>query len=205
MPPVRRSPKIFGSMDRYEASPAGAHRSTGRVRQRRDYSCISHGGQPWAVFRVVKPRSNCLLSPFDCQRCAVSVYNADSEPAVSTRSRWTPHRGYYKRAAGRLSPTEWGVACPPRRWSSTSSTRSSWPTPRSMTPAVGCSRRPPGTAAAKTTLSTASAGFLLRGHERLTGHAWQRLLAGLDAGDDNPQVGKSWIGKEELRRVYASA
>jgi transposase len=45
---------------------------------------------------------------------------------------------------------------------------------------------------------------LLRGHERLTDHAWHRLLAGLDAGDQGQQVGKTWIGKDELRRVYAA-
>ncbi len=45
---------------------------------------------------------------------------------------------------------------------------------------------------------------LLRGHERLTARAWDRLLAGLDAGDAGQQVARTWIGKEELRRVYAA-
>jgi transposase len=45
---------------------------------------------------------------------------------------------------------------------------------------------------------------LLRGHERLTDHAWDRLLAGLDGGDENQQVAKAWIAKEELRAVYAA-
>lgn len=46
--------------------------------------------------------------------------------------------------------------------------------------------------------------ILLRGQERLTDHAWQRLLAGLDAGDAHQQVGNAWIAKENLRRVYAA-
>lgn len=45
---------------------------------------------------------------------------------------------------------------------------------------------------------------LLRGQERLTTRAWDRLLVGLDAGDAGQQVAKTWIGKEELRRVYAA-
>jgi transposase len=45
---------------------------------------------------------------------------------------------------------------------------------------------------------------LLRGHERLTTHAWERMLAGLDAGDAGQQVARAWIAKEELRRVYAA-
>jgi transposase len=45
---------------------------------------------------------------------------------------------------------------------------------------------------------------LLRGHERLTGRAWDRLLAALDAGDADQQVARTWIGKEQLRRVYAA-
>jgi transposase len=45
---------------------------------------------------------------------------------------------------------------------------------------------------------------LLRGHERLTPRAWDRLLAGLDAGDAGQQVARTWIGKEQLRRVYAA-
>lgn len=45
---------------------------------------------------------------------------------------------------------------------------------------------------------------LLRGHERLTTRAWDRLLVGLDAGDAGQQVARTWIGKEELRRVYTA-
>jgi len=45
---------------------------------------------------------------------------------------------------------------------------------------------------------------LLRGHERLTARAFDRLLTGLDTGDAGQQVARTWIGKEELRRVYAA-
>jgi len=45
---------------------------------------------------------------------------------------------------------------------------------------------------------------LLRGHERLTGRAWGRLIAALDAGDEGQQVARTWIGKEQLRRVYTA-
>jgi transposase len=46
---------------------------------------------------------------------------------------------------------------------------------------------------------------LLRGAERLTARAWERLFAGLDAGDPHGEVGAAWIAKEDLRRVYAAA
>jgi transposase len=45
---------------------------------------------------------------------------------------------------------------------------------------------------------------LLRGAERLTTRAWDRLFAGLDAGDPHGEVGAAWIAKEDLRRVYAA-
>jgi transposase len=45
---------------------------------------------------------------------------------------------------------------------------------------------------------------LLRGAERLTTRAWDRLLVGLDAGDPHGEVGAAWIAKEDLRRVYAA-
>jgi transposase len=46
---------------------------------------------------------------------------------------------------------------------------------------------------------------LLRGAERLTTRAWDRLLTGLDAGDPHGEVGAGWIAKEDLRGVYAAA
>ncbi len=45
---------------------------------------------------------------------------------------------------------------------------------------------------------------LLRGAERLTDRAWQRLIDGLDAGDHDQQVARAWIGKEQLRKMYAA-
>jgi len=45
---------------------------------------------------------------------------------------------------------------------------------------------------------------LLRGAERLSTRAWDRLLAGLDAGDPHGELGAAWIAKEDLRRVYAA-
>jgi Transposase len=38
--------------------------------------------------------------------------------------------------------------------------------------------------------------------ERLSEHAWARLLAGIDAGDDRGQVAKAWIAAQELRAIY---
>jgi len=46
---------------------------------------------------------------------------------------------------------------------------------------------------------------LRRGAEHLTERAWERLLAGLDAGDDDEQIGKAWIAAQDLRRIYQRA
>jgi len=46
---------------------------------------------------------------------------------------------------------------------------------------------------------------LRRGAEHLSEHAWARLLAGLDAGDIDEQIGLTWIAAQDLRRIYASA
>ena len=45
---------------------------------------------------------------------------------------------------------------------------------------------------------------LLRGAENLTVTAYRRLLAGLDAGDHDGQVGSTWIAAQELRHVYGA-
>ncbi len=44
---------------------------------------------------------------------------------------------------------------------------------------------------------------LRRGAERLTDRAWERLLAGIAAGD-NPagEVGRAWMAAQDLRRIY---
>ena len=41
--------------------------------------------------------------------------------------------------------------------------------------------------------------------DSLSEHAWARLLAGLDAGDVDQQIGQAWIAAQDLRRIYASA
>ena len=46
---------------------------------------------------------------------------------------------------------------------------------------------------------------LRRGAEHLSEHAWTRLLAGLDAGDLDQQIGLTWIAAQDLRRIYGSA
>jgi len=46
---------------------------------------------------------------------------------------------------------------------------------------------------------------LRRGAEHLSEHAWTRLLAGLDAGDLDQQIGLTWIAAQDLRRIYTSA
>ncbi len=46
---------------------------------------------------------------------------------------------------------------------------------------------------------------LRRSAEHLPEHAWTRLLAGLDAGDVDQQIGQAWIAAQDLRRIYASA
>ncbi len=46
---------------------------------------------------------------------------------------------------------------------------------------------------------------LRRGADRLTERAWARLLAGLDAGDVDNQIGAAWIAAQDLRLVYRAA
>jgi transposase len=46
---------------------------------------------------------------------------------------------------------------------------------------------------------------LRRAAENLTPTAWERLLAGLDAGDDREQIGKTWIAAQDLRLIYQRA
>jgi transposase len=46
--------------------------------------------------------------------------------------------------------------------------------------------------------------LLLAGHERLTERARQRLVAGLDAGDPEGEVGAAYLAKELLREVYGT-
>lgn len=43
---------------------------------------------------------------------------------------------------------------------------------------------------------------LRRAHERLSPHAWDRLLAGLDGGDPDGQVAAAWIAAQDLRLLY---
>ena len=43
---------------------------------------------------------------------------------------------------------------------------------------------------------------LRRGHENLTDTAWARLVAGLDAGDVDGQIGAAWIAAQDLRLIY---
>jgi transposase len=44
----------------------------------------------------------------------------------------------------------------------------------------------------------------LVGAERLNERGWERLIAGIEVGDPSGHLGAAWIGKEELRRVYAA-
>lgn len=44
--------------------------------------------------------------------------------------------------------------------------------------------------------------LLRRRADRLSEHAWARLLAGLDAGDVNEQIGLTWIAAQDLCRLY---
>jgi transposase len=44
--------------------------------------------------------------------------------------------------------------------------------------------------------------LLRRGHHHHSEHSWARLLAGLDAGDDDQQVARAWIAAQELRLLY---
>jgi transposase len=41
-----------------------------------------------------------------------------------------------------------------------------------------------------------------RGAENLSQTAWERLLAGLEAGDCDQQIGRTWIAAQDLRRIY---
>ena len=43
---------------------------------------------------------------------------------------------------------------------------------------------------------------LRRGADNLTEHAWARLLAGIEAGDDHGQVAAAWVAAQELRAIY---
>ena len=43
---------------------------------------------------------------------------------------------------------------------------------------------------------------LRRAAEHLTPTAWERLLAGLDAGDDGEQIAMTWIAAQDLRLIY---
>ena len=45
---------------------------------------------------------------------------------------------------------------------------------------------------------------LRRGHENLSQKAWDRLLAGLAAGDVDEQIGLTWIAAQDLRLLYRS-
>jgi transposase len=43
---------------------------------------------------------------------------------------------------------------------------------------------------------------LRRGFEHHTPRSWDRLLAGLDAGDVDQQIGRAWIAAQDLRLLY---
>ena len=43
---------------------------------------------------------------------------------------------------------------------------------------------------------------LRRGAEHLSTHAWARLLAGIEAGDEHGQVAAAWVAAQELRAIY---
>jgi hypothetical protein len=43
---------------------------------------------------------------------------------------------------------------------------------------------------------------LRRGAEHLSTHAWARLLAGIEAGDEHGQVAADWVAAQELRAIY---
>jgi transposase len=44
--------------------------------------------------------------------------------------------------------------------------------------------------------------LLRRGYEHHTAKSWNRMLAGLEAGDVNQQIGRAWIAAQELRLLY---
>ena len=68
--------------------------------------------------------------------------------------------------------------------------------------AAGCSTRPPGTAAAGDDPLYRIRRVLRRGFEHHSQRSWDRLLAGLDAGDVDEQIGRAWIAAQELRLLY---
>ena len=68
--------------------------------------------------------------------------------------------------------------------------------------AAGCSTRPPGTAAAGDDPLYRIRRVLRRGFEHHSQRSWDRLLAGLDAGDVDQQIGRAWIAAQELRLLY---
>ena len=45
---------------------------------------------------------------------------------------------------------------------------------------------------------------LRRGADNLTPRGWQRLLAGLEAGDVDAQIARTWIAAQDLRLIYRS-
>jgi transposase len=46
--------------------------------------------------------------------------------------------------------------------------------------------------------------LLRRRADRLTPTAWSRLLAGLELGDRDAQIGRAWIAAQDLRLIYAA-
>ena len=44
--------------------------------------------------------------------------------------------------------------------------------------------------------------LLRRGYEHHTERSWVQMIAGLQAGDDNQQIGRAWIAAQELRLLY---
>jgi hypothetical protein len=67
------------------------------------------------------------------------------------------------------------------------------------------SRNRPGTAAAATIRSTASAGCCARGHDHHTARSFARLLAGLHTGDTaGEQLASTWIAAQERRLILAA-
>lgn len=44
--------------------------------------------------------------------------------------------------------------------------------------------------------------LLRRGFEHHSAKSWEKMLAGLDAGDDDQQIGRAWIAAQELRLLY---
>jgi len=46
--------------------------------------------------------------------------------------------------------------------------------------------------------------LLRRRADRLSPHAWARLLTGLDLGDRGAQIGRTWIAAQDLRLIYSA-